>query len=715
MRPQGPLIRKAVRQDLVAIVILLIVAAFFRFYRLNELPIGLWRDEAANGLEALRVLDGDLDIFYGTREPLFIYLVALSIAFLGRTPVAIRVVAALAGTATIPITYLLVKEIFQRTECKARVIAFLTSLWLATSYWHLNFSRLGFRGVLLPLFASLSFYLLWRGWNRLPSPRVLVWFALSGFCFALAFYTYTPSRFLPLLLLPFLVQAVRRIWSGFRAQDGVPKSTAPLASPISALAVFAICFVFVFAPLGAHFVADPGSFLVRSGVSVFGALDERPLASLLTENTLRQLGMFGFLADPNTRHSPAGRPAFELFTLACLLVGLVVSLRRGRSMPYSFCLLWFFAMLLPAILTYPELPHSLRAIGALPAAYIFPALGVEAAWFSLKGRTWSRKARATFSIVVAGCLVLTAVLAYRDYFAPRVEEIELIKAFDPRMVETASVMKELAEPDSVWIVPLGPHGEQRMAYFVLDFLYEGEAPHHYVHLDDTTLAQELSEACQGSETAWVLDRTGDWPAQPWYDLYADWRGLLPFLLDKHSERLETQQFDGFDVLVYQLPDKVVFSFPSDLQPLDVDFGQGLRLTGGNSGLGPPGSGQAWVALRCQADMRPDADYAVEVMLTGASGETVASVRRLLLSDEDRPTSQWEVGQQEVHYYSLGGLPEPMGDGYSIHVSVYPADVENGLESPPPAADEKTSFIVGSISPTGEALDRGRGVGGEGGQ
>jgi uncharacterized membrane protein YhaH (DUF805 family) len=706
--------RKATRVDLLAIVLLLIVAAFFRFYHLDELPVGLWRDEAANGIEALHVLNGHLRIFYGTREPLFIYLVGLSIAILGRTPVAIRVVAALAGTATIPVTYLLVKELFRRTERQARVIAFLTSFWLATSYWHLNFSRLGFRGVLLPLCASLSFYLLWRGWSRPPSPRAVVWFALSGCCFALAFYTYTPSRFLPLLLFPFLAQAVRRTRGSARAQEDMPDSTAPHTSPIAGFAAFVIGFVFVFAPLGVHFVADPGSLLVRSGVSVFAALDEKPVTTLLAENTLRQLGMFGFLADPNIRHNPAGRPAFELFTLACFLVGLAVSLRRWRDVRYSFCLLWFFVMLLPAILTYPELPHSLRTIGALPAAYIFPALGVESAWSSLQGRTWSRQAGAALSIIVAGCLLLTALFTYRDYFAPRVEEIELIKAFDPRLVETASVMEELAQPHSAWIVPLGPHGEQRMAYYVLDFLYEGEAPQHYVPLDEATLAQELSEACRGSATVWVLERTGDWPAQPWYDVYADWRGLLPFLLDKHGQRLETRHFAGFDVLVYQLPDNVVFSFPPDLERLDLDFGQGLRLTGVDSGLGPAGVGQAWVTLRWQTDMHPDADYAVEVTLTGASGDAEASVRRLLLGAEEQPTSQWDVGQQETLYYSFAGLPEPTGDGYSIHVSVYLADVEDGWESPPPAVDQERSFIVGNISSVGRMLERGRGVEAEGG-
>jgi hypothetical protein len=715
--------RKAVRRDLVAISILVLVAAFFRFYRLNELPIGLWRDEAANGLEALRVLDGHLDVFYGTREPMFIYLVALSIGFLGRNPLAIRVVAAVAGTATIPVTYLLVKEIFERTDRRARLIAFLTTLWLATSYWHLNFSRLGFRGVLLPLLASLSFYLLWHGWNRLHSPRpgshwTLVWFALSGFCFALTFYTYTPSRFLPLALLPFLGQAVRRAWSVVRPETRIRQPPTPHPSPIAAfaaLAAFAMCFLLTFIPLGSHFVAEPRSFFVRSGVSVFNAVGEKPLANLLVENTVRQLGMFGFLADPNTRHNPAGRPAFNLFTLVCFVLGLVVSLRRGRRTPYLFCLLWFFAMLLPAILTYPELPHSLRSIGALPVAYIFPALGVEAAWRFLEARTWSRKVRPTFAVLVGGCLLLTVVLTYRDYFSPQVEEIELVKAFDPRFVEMASAMNQLAEPKSAWVVPLGPHNEQRMAYFVLDFLYQGEAAHHHVHLDETRLAQELAEACQGSETAWVLQRTQDWPAQPWYDLYGDWRGLILFLLDKHGERLETLHFAGFDVLVYQLPDDVAFSFPPDLQTTDLDFGQGLRLTGGAFGLGPTGSGRAWVTLRWQIDTGTEADCAVEVAVVGENGEPAASVRQLLLDSEARPTSQWEAGQQEVGYYSLQGLPESLGGGYSIQVSVYPTDVESGLDAPPPAADAKRSFIVGSISSAGDVLDWGRAIGAGGGR
>ncbi len=459
--------RRAARVDIAAVLILVCLAAFFRFHRLQEVPIGLWRDEAANGLEALRVLDGLHGVFFGTREPMFIYLVAVSVAFLGRNPVAIRVVAAIVGTATIPVTYLLVKELLVSTRLSARLVACLTSLWLAMSYWHLNFSRLGFRGILLPLLATLSFYFLWRGWNELTGVRqhrpskstlTVVWFVIAGLCLGLAFYTYTPSRFLPFALLPFLGSAIAEWWQRQRARlDGhSPSSASP--SPAVALATLGLGCLLVLAPLGLHFLSDPASFFARSGVSVFGADLGEAMPVVLAKNTVQQLAMFGFSADPNTRHDPAGRPAFDLVTLALFLMGVVVCIRHWRKIPYPFILLWFSIMLLPAILIFPELPNYLRAIGALPVAYIFPALAVERMWHWSTTKRTSLKLRPAFAGLLAVYFALAAFFTYRDYFSPAVEGIELVKAFDPRFVEVAAIMNEIDQPNSVWIIPLGPNG-----------------------------------------------------------------------------------------------------------------------------------------------------------------------------------------------------------------------------------------------------------------
>ncbi len=685
--------RRATKVDIIFILILVCIAAFFRFYRLPEVPIGLWRDEAANGLEALRVLDGDHSIFFGTREPIFIYLVAVSVAFLGRNPLAIRIVPAIVGTATIPVTYLLVKELFWSTDQRARVIAGLTGLWLATSYWHINFSRLGFRGILLPLLASLSLYFLWSGWNELTGARrdsspsrfpTLLWFAIAGLCFGLTMYTYTPGRFLPLFLAPFLGNIAARRWRKPPLRPRLHDTLLHSPSPLAAFTLFGLIFLLVCAPLGMYFLNDAASFFARSGVSVFSVRHDEPVVIVLGKNALRQLGMFGFSADPNTRHDPAGRPAFDFFTLSFFLIGVAVSLRRCRSVPYLFALSWFCVMLLPATLTYPELPHFLRAIGTLPIVYVFPALGADRTWEWLRAKHASLQLGYGFAGLLALVFALMALFTYRDYFAPVVEEIELVKAFDPRFVEAARIMNQLDEPDSVWIIPLGPQGEQRMAYFVIDFLYQGKAPHRYVHLDKATVVRELSESCQGKERALVLNTTEEYLTQPWFDLYADSKGLITFLLDKHSHRLETIHFDGLDVLVYQLPESPTFSVADEFEPLRVDFGEGLKLTGVACGAGSPSTADAWVVLRWQAESTPRKDYRVQVAFIDEDGNKVGGTHKLLLGKTGEPTSAWQVGQEEIDYYTLSSLPELALGQYNISIALY-SRRDNGK---PSTLDEK---------------------------
>ena len=151
--------------ELVIVLILLVVALSVRLYHLQETPFGLNYDEAANGMDVFDILNGQHSIFFERnhgREPLFIYLQAIVAAVLGTTPFALRFTSALIGALTVPAVYWMVREAFPGAS---RWPAVWTALFLAFSYWHLNISRIGYRVIMLPLMAALTFAWFWRAWR----------------------------------------------------------------------------------------------------------------------------------------------------------------------------------------------------------------------------------------------------------------------------------------------------------------------------------------------------------------------------------------------------------------------------------------------------------------------------------------------------------------------------------------------------------------------
>lgn len=78
------------------LTVTVLLGAAMRFYRLGTIPPGLYHDEAFNGMDAMRVLEGERPIFFEAnngREPFFLYCMALALSLLGRTPFAVRVMA----------------------------------------------------------------------------------------------------------------------------------------------------------------------------------------------------------------------------------------------------------------------------------------------------------------------------------------------------------------------------------------------------------------------------------------------------------------------------------------------------------------------------------------------------------------------------------------------------------------------------------------------
>src|SRR3989344_7847114 len=154
------------------LVIIFGLAVFFRFWDLGSAPPGLWSDEAMNGTNAIQALEGGQWKFYYPenfgREALFINIQALFVKALGHEPWVLRFPSAIFGILTVLGVYLLTKEIFRdlpKKEIGFRLsspekLALFSAFLMATSFWHINFSRIGFRAIMAPLLLTWVIYLL---------------------------------------------------------------------------------------------------------------------------------------------------------------------------------------------------------------------------------------------------------------------------------------------------------------------------------------------------------------------------------------------------------------------------------------------------------------------------------------------------------------------------------------------------------------------------
>ena len=378
--------------ELALLALALAVAGFFRFYQITSIPPGLYPDEAMNGNNAVEALaTGAFKIFYpenNGREGLFINIQALAVWLFGPEAWALRIVSAIIGTLTVLGIWFLARELFtgwtrERPEAEdpsaeaprrglspAAIIALASAFLIATSYWHVNFSRIGFRAIMVPFFLSFGIAFLLRALRTGSIPMTV----LGGLATGLGFHTYIAFRFIPLALAIPLLAAFRSWYRGLRKQPCVPC--------VAALFLF-VTFIAAL-PVGFYFLNNPGDFFGRSGqVSIFSM--ESPLGAFVRSSVLT-LGMFNIHGDCNPRHNFACFPELSPVAGAFFLIGFLLVLRAlfRRSDPHRFpaALLMgtFLIMMLPASLTAKELPHALRAIGMIPPTFIIAGYGAWWLW-----------------------------------------------------------------------------------------------------------------------------------------------------------------------------------------------------------------------------------------------------------------------------------------------------------------------------------------------
>jgi len=434
------------------------VAAFFRLFRLNEIPPGFQFDQAFYVFDALKLLQGEFSIFFyqpGRSEPLYQYLLMVGVALFGAdTSLGLKLTGAVIGILTIPLIYGITRTMFHdpfQREGKGEGIALVAAFFAAISLWHIFYSRYGERIPLTVFTATLAFWFLWRA--LAPSPvsggeeRRWRYFAFAGIFTGVTLYTYPSGRVVPIAVV--LLIAYAMLTDRARARDD-----------LKGLLLIAAMAAIVFLPLGIYYLRHPIDFLSHaSEVSIFvphGAVTASiPLE--LGKNALRILGMFFVVGDGGVLRNLPYRPVFDPLVGTLFCVGVIVWLielvsrksTRLQRLRAVFFLVWL-GLALGLSLVSDDAPNNGRILIGFPVVMILPAWGASAIWERLRAPA----ARRAAAVALTGILVFSAALVYHDYFDVLANDPGTYYAFDTDKVETAKWINQNAPLAHLYLAPL---------------------------------------------------------------------------------------------------------------------------------------------------------------------------------------------------------------------------------------------------------------------
>jgi len=314
-------------------------------------------------------------------------------------------------------------------------------------------------------------------------------------------------------------------------------------------------------------------------------------------------------------------------------------------------LIWTAVMLVPTVLA-EDCPHFLRAVGVLPVAALFPALGLEQARAWVKDRGWTWLSRG----LTAGVLLIAGGWGLLDYWR-HARSPEAAYAFEADQVREAVEINRflgtgwqgtgIREPDPSPIpdrhVYLGPRlWEDRFAVNLLVGSPERT----------TILGRDAPSQAAAADEVLVLA----WP-------FEDNRAVGQVLPQPAEVRiwpgpLEKGDLDAEARLLYTAVYGSRLDHPS---PAVARFQEGLELLDWE--LEPDGEGQTCVRLRWRATQPLSTDYTVFVHLL-RKDEVVGQ-------DDGAPggglypTSWWRPGDEIVDEHTVMGSYDPRQDQIAV--------------------------------------------------
>lgn len=400
------------------LLLIVCIAFVVRIYSLGNIPVGIHGDEASIGYNAYSLLktgkdqNGNvlplvIDQFGDYRPAGYHYLDIPFVALLGLNEWALRLPSALFGIGMVALIYFLALELFNNKR-----IAFLSSLFLAISPWHVIVSRSTSEGVVAAFLIMLGLYALMRNY------KVISFFSLTG-----SFLFYHSARlFVPLMLSIVFIALFRNrlrhsrrslillIIAVFCSLASILIITKGAARP-SSISIFNI-------PGGDRQITQQIGEDGTQKPMITRFLHNKVLfySNLFMYNYFQHLsGSFLFASTGKpVRYDVPWSSVLYLADLPLLVFGLSVLISDGirkKSFKYLFPIFWLILGALPAGLTYEDIPNVQRASLMIPAFVLISAVGFEE-FFSL----WKKKQKNLLMGIYGIALAYCTIIFFHNYF-----------------------------------------------------------------------------------------------------------------------------------------------------------------------------------------------------------------------------------------------------------------------------------------------------------
>ena len=422
---------------LLALLAIIAVAAFFRLYRLDDLPREMISDHAEKALDIQSVLDGDYHVYFPRntgREPFQMYVTAglVKLGGMDFSFLAIKLATALPAILLVPATYFMARELFDN-----RKLALLAAVLTAVAFWPIATGRVGLRFAYAPLFVALTLAFLMRALKY----RRRNDFLLCGLALGIGLYGYMAFRVMPLavgicLALKFVADLIAA-----RGRPNLPF--------LGNSALLVLGSLLVYAPLGRYAIQFRDNYWFR--ILTRGAESEvtveDPIAAFFA-NVKDGFLMFNWRGDIVWLYNIPFRPALDFVMGALLVLGVFMLLMRWlrhREMHVVYMTVVFLVMMLPTVLAiaFPiENPAFGRGAGMIPLVFVIVALPVYAAGSAIRWLLPARWGAVPVLGLTTGLLVWVSVINFQVYF----DDYEEVALNTPNNVtEVATAMREFAD------------------------------------------------------------------------------------------------------------------------------------------------------------------------------------------------------------------------------------------------------------------------------